>query len=199
MARPPKPAVYKRQAWQLFDEGLLPGEVERRLRQWAADQSKEDPDGPWESPNYRAPSLRWIERQRQDWAAAESWERALASLFRWPRSMLEGGLPWEASEAALDLLAWHLKNTSTRPTVLESRWFWRLRLARPSMSVDQAAYLAISLAVLEHGLADGEDLVNQIDAGLDSQLAVGQVDAWLGWNDRGKHGLHVRQPLEKTS
>ncbi len=75
-------------------------------------------------------------------------ERAVSSILRkiaaedlreyrflyWPDTFERGDLPWEASEAALELLA--LKEFApgeARPSVRLARWFWRITQAAPRM------------------------------------------------------------------
>lgn len=60
------------------------------------------------------------------------------ALFRWPRAMEIDALPWEASCAALDLLAIRDRRGLGRPTVRQAKWYWRLFAAAPDLSPEDA-------------------------------------------------------------
>src|SRR5205823_1337322 len=95
------------------------------------------------------PSERQIRRLLADYRALPEHERREHAYFTWPDTMLTGALPWEASRAVLDLVQWRMDQERDQPTVRLAKWFWRLRLAVPSIPVDAGEWLAEHLAAGE--------------------------------------------------
>jgi hypothetical protein len=93
------------------------------------------------------PSARTIRRVLDDWEKMPEGERRQYGYFRWPESMEDGSLPWEASSAALELLrrlcGFH------RPPVRLVKWFWRVTQAAPKAGIDAHYEAATQLAVEE--------------------------------------------------
>jgi len=82
-------------------------------------------------------------------------ERRLCRWFYWPESCERGDLPWEASEAALELLRfWQRGSPTTRPSVRLARWFWRITQAAPNASDFERRHYAGWLAAAEAVGAD---------------------------------------------
>ena len=73
-------------------------------------------------------------------------ERREYRLYRWPNSMEDESLPWEAAAAGLELMrAYGYK----RPLVPLVRWFYRLTLAVPDAPLKERKNRAIFLAMNE--------------------------------------------------
>src|SRR5262249_8677147 len=100
-----------------------------------------------------APSEATVGRLFRKWKQQPLDARRQQNRFRWPDSMEEGALPWSASRAALDLLRYRDQCGVGRPTVSEARWFWRLRLATPTLPDDDADHFARLLAFQEFARA----------------------------------------------
>jgi hypothetical protein len=101
-------------------------------------------------------------------------EQRQQALFRWPAGIEKGALPWEASAAALELLRWRDELPANigggRPTIREVKWFYRLRLAAPSLPIGEASARAQQLAFGEY--ADVVNTSAKVDVGLlDLRLA----------------------------
>src|SRR5581483_2832123 len=78
---------------------------------------------------------------RLDAASAQEY-----TLVRWPQSFMAGALPWEAARPVLDYLRLCDQQGLPRPTVRAARWFWRLRLAAPTLPDEDADRFARELA-----------------------------------------------------
>ncbi len=112
-------------------EGLGPKAIAARLR-------GEDPDGS----RGRPASEKTIARKLKDFQALTDEERRSYRLFGWPKSMLDGSLPWEASRPLLDLLR-HLESTGgKRPSIRLAGWYWRVYNAVP----DAGASILLDMA-----------------------------------------------------
>ena len=89
--------------------------------------------------------------------------------FRWPESLEERALPWEASGAGLELLM--LLDTNgirERPPVRLVKWYWRVREACPD------ATLALSFDIA-YGLMLRDDRKEPMDRGTEWLLAYHQI------------------------
>jgi hypothetical protein len=98
-----------------------------------------------------APSSATVLRLYREFKAFPPEEQREYGLFAWPDSMENGALPWEASRAALDLLAYRLSSRYLgRPTVRQVLWYWRLRQASPSVDIGEADSVASWLDMRDH-------------------------------------------------
>jgi hypothetical protein len=120
------------------------------------------------------PSLRTVHRYCDEYEKLPESVKAEQARFRWPETMRWGLLPWEASQAALELLALQHRYDQAltekdpaipprgRPTVRDAKWFWRLSLAAPTLPRESALRLAKELAAIEYATelakADHRDL-----------------------------------------
>jgi hypothetical protein len=84
---------------------------------------------------------RTVSRLLQDWLELNDEERAKYGFFRWPEAMEQGHLPWEASNAALELLGGWYHGSWGRPSIGLTYWFWRVTQAAPD-----APFLVRSMA-----------------------------------------------------
>ena len=97
------------------------------------------------------PSERTISRiKEKDWPRMSEGEHAQYRTFYWPESMERGDLSWEASAAALEILGMH---SFWRPTIRQTKWFWRISMTAPDLSgverLDLAWWFASWEAVME--------------------------------------------------
>jgi hypothetical protein len=139
MPRPPKSPVYVSMVGTLAEEGKTADEVFIELQRWARDQ---------QHPN-DAPGREWVRRRYTAHRKLTDENRREFSLFRWPESMEYGVLPWDASQAGLELLLYCVEHRLGRPTNRMARWFWRVLLACPALDRDDAYYCAGILAARE--------------------------------------------------
>jgi hypothetical protein len=95
------------------------------------------------------PLKRTIERQVKAFHALDPKDQRNFAEFHWPDSMLNGLIPWEASGQALDLLRYFDEARNDRPTVRATLWYWRVKQARPEMSLAAALTAAASLCAFE--------------------------------------------------
>lgn len=78
------------------------------------------------------PSERTLTSYIADWIELKEARKAFYRDFRWPESMIFGVLPWESSQAALELLAWwHGRGHPSPPRNGLVKWYWRLSIAGP--------------------------------------------------------------------
>jgi hypothetical protein len=123
---------------------LTDKEVAERLKNMEEELGKDD---------YPAP--RTVNKYRRMYEPKSLREKAAYKLFAWPEEMGSDLLPWEASQAALELLGILFSPEYTtypeymrrylrkvgefdfppygRPTILLVHWFWRVTMAAPDM------------------------------------------------------------------
>jgi hypothetical protein len=124
------------------------------------------------------PSPRTIQRIKEDLTTDELIEY---QRFSWPESMVQGGLPWEASSAGLELLAFlDVIGVRHRPPVRFVRWFWRVTQAAPNARKD----LRVSAAA---DLARKEALGEPFDRGIEWWMAYMQFP-----NDEERSNLYKK-------
>jgi hypothetical protein len=112
------------------------------------------------------PLKRTIEREVKRFHAMTPEGKRQFALFRWPDSMLDEALPWEASGDALDLLRhFDEQHWEERPTVRAALWYWRVKQARPEMALRDALEIAANLSAYELTRADARG--DPFDAGAD--------------------------------
>ena len=62
------------------------------------------------------PALRTVNQYHKKYRLLPERQQVEYRTFHWPESMERGNLPWEASEAALELLLWHADNFPLAPS-----------------------------------------------------------------------------------
>src|SRR5262245_19841284 len=77
------------------------------------------------------PDERTMRRIVKEFSALREEERKPYQYFRWPDSLEQGLLPWEAARDALNLVRILSKHGADRPTNAHALWYWRLTLAAP--------------------------------------------------------------------
>jgi len=94
------------------------------------------------------PAARTIRRiLDEEWSKLTPDQRREYEYFRWPESMEDGSLPWEASAAGLELL--RAFSRLRRPPVRLARWFWRVTQAAPGAGIPARLQAAAQLAIEE--------------------------------------------------
>jgi hypothetical protein len=207
----PRPRVDKRyveQVGALAEEGKRPPEIARLIRADAQLARRND-----------APSERSVRRLYDAHVGKSPEERRESAFFRWPKSMLNGFVPWEASRVALDLLrlydtqanasdAWLISNGVlpvrrdrspatiwARPTNRTVRWVWRVTLAAPSLSLDQALRLAALVESADALSSEEFDVPTEelaLAYALDHDALQGRITAdWFDLIDRGPAALNT--------
>jgi hypothetical protein len=173
-----------RDAWEPMVKQIIadmgprtgPTRIRKRLIQWADEMRKR---GDHVSTDY--PSERTIQRIKEDLTDDELQEYRR---FTWPKSM-EYALPWEASNAALELLAYLHVLGAGRPSIRIVRWFWRVSQALPNARLDQR--LALTLDIVTHQLQGRE-----IPVGLEWWMAFSATGKALA---NGSHEAAVLDPI----
>jgi len=107
---------------------------------------------------YSAPPERTVSRHLQRWDHMVPGQRALYEYLHWPESM-GGSLPWDASQAVLELLNYRESlfqgRANYRPRVGHALWFLRVTLAAPGLSVQERYRIA---SVMHDGSDWGGDI-----------------------------------------
>jgi hypothetical protein len=112
------------------------GRTYQELKQEAEKSGRED-----------YPSERWVGKYlREGWDELTEGQKQRYALLSWPGSMEDGALPWEASAADLELLAYLNDLHSSRPNHEEALWFWRVTQAAPDAPLDLRYDLSTILA-----------------------------------------------------
>jgi hypothetical protein len=149
----PKPRFsdYDRLIFGLAAEYPRASDVWRRFQEIAQERGWRD-----------IPGERTVKRRVEDFQKLAPEDRREYARFRWPQTMLDNVLPWEASRSGLDLLrhydeqdrandAWAATQGLGprvegegwgRPSVRAVRWLWWVRLAAPSLDVRAAIRIA---------------------------------------------------------
>lgn len=150
---------WRADAYTGFAEGKGSTEITREIKAKADD----------------GPDLRTVQRWRNDYGELDPDSKTGFQWVRWPKSFELGALPWEASAAVRELFL--LTNGDEgvpfdqelkRPTVRLARWFWRVTMARPDMSIEARLNLA-------RVMDDAEYMHNlQADAGRQISQLVGR-------------------------
>lgn len=148
----------------------------------------------------KCPGLRTVGRYLKEWPGLPEEERRLYRELSWPESFERGDLPWEASQAALELLrvwAWPppmletmfepealqslgLSYPTARPSIRLARWFWRLTQAAPDADASERRKIAEWLEAAEV---------------LRSEPADRAVEAWLQyapWRSAGASAAYEK-------
>lgn len=158
MPRKPISNAWVARIYQLAAEpmNLNPKEIEQEF-------AKRYPDGEW-------PSRRTIERHVARFRAMDLDKQQEHAEFRWPETMQNEILPWEAAPFALELLRLTTKQgpfepmppgtdltelepesiaPPERPLVIFVKWYWRVSVARPDAPFPQRLDAAHQLAAEE--------------------------------------------------
>src|SRR5262249_34235718 len=95
------------------------------------------------------PDERTIRRIVTDFGGKTEAEQRKHDWFRWPHSMESGSVPWEASRAGLDLLAYYREHIGTedRPTIPLVLAFWRITQAASDLHIEERSRLAGALEI----------------------------------------------------
>jgi len=169
--RPRTDPRYVRRVGELAEEGLKPPAITRTIEEEAKQATPPRDDYPAE---------RTVRRLYEAHRALDPSEQREYGLFHWPQSMVSGSLPWEAGEAALELLRFRIEqHRSSRrkpPTIREARWFWRVRQAAPTLPADEADLLACTYSLVE-SIEDSETLDGGIWPYLELWLACRQWES----------------------
>ena len=91
----------------------------------------------FETPPPSEATVRRILHRRWDNMSEE--EQKQYRYLYWPESMERGDLPWEASASALEILGLRI---FARPTIRQTRWFWRISMAAPDLAGEERLDLA---------------------------------------------------------
>jgi hypothetical protein len=87
---------------------------------------------------------------------------------RWPDSLEDGDIPWEASTEVLALLEWTEKHNLRPPTVNIAAWYWRSTLMIPGAPLDLRLRVALTLAT-------HREIGEPVPEGLRKALTVSEV------------------------
>jgi len=118
----PKEHKYDDRIRELAAAGHRPPAIVKALEQEAARLGLND-----------TPTESTVRRRVKEFAELSPQQKRQYALFRWPDSIENGDLPWEASGLLLDLLGHLDADGVDRPTVREAVWFWRVCLATPNL------------------------------------------------------------------
>jgi hypothetical protein len=143
--------VYVDRAFALFGEGKTVAEAYRIIEEEVTGLRPSDvvyPKGPY--PNRKT----FYDRHKEYLALSGDQQRDFA-YFHWPRSVLNGAVPREASRTALELLAWRLRERSGRPNNRLTRWYCELHAIAPDLPMEFLLERAADYAAWER---DGTNL-----------------------------------------
>ena len=93
-----------------------------------------------------APAERTIEKYLALYDQLPLEERESYKSLRWPGTMLDDALPWDASPHVLELLTADLPE---RPSLGEARWFYRVSLAALTVPFAKRWEIAQSIALAD--------------------------------------------------
>ena len=136
MPRPLTHPDWQHRVCELAEQHVNPAEIARRLKSEAVNSGRDD-----------CPKERTVRRIYKVHMAKGQGDRRQYAGFRWPESMQDAGIPWEASKAILNLLQRHRANFGfgSRPPIGFAKWFWRVTVAAPELDLDRQARIAAFL------------------------------------------------------
>ncbi|MEX2081896.1 MAG: hypothetical protein WEC33_09790 [Dehalococcoidia bacterium] len=115
----------------------------------------EEPPPPPEVCTDPPPSVRTVDRYREDIAFPEAYRDAYRWV-RWPDTFERGDLPWEAVPVLAEHIREHLAYRS-RLSVVLARWLWRVHDFAPGEQRERRWAVALALAAAElHASPEGE-------------------------------------------
>jgi hypothetical protein len=123
------------------------GELERKKRRGEIPESAGS-----------VPSRRKISNVLQEFRDLPREEKQPYDVFKFPESMQAAVLPWEASRACLDLLAWQYKENRDRPLVGLAQCFWQITQAAPDADIQTRLEISSKLRLSEIIGCSGEFL-----------------------------------------
>ena len=159
MPKPKTDPRYEEIIGSLAEEGLKPPKILELVEKIAEAAGWTD-----------APHLRTVQRLYGDYLKLPLEVRREQGLFRWPRTMELGLLPWDASRSVLDLLRYRDQQGLPRPTVRVAKWYWRIRLASPGIPIQRAEKWAALYATIEFAQLIGHK-VDEFDVSAEWMLA----------------------------
>ena len=183
---------YRRRIRELDGQGYKAPTITRLVEEEAAKAGWVD-----------APSESTVRRVVRELDAAGQAQRSEHAPFRWPDSMEQAGLPWEASRVVLDYLRY---SWPFRPTVGLVRWNWRIHAAAPTLTDGEKARASDWLWQREH---DVGLYAEALGTAVESYLALWP---WLettdvediewsgflaGWLDANGLDWHALQPVPR--
>jgi hypothetical protein len=169
---------------KLAEEHDTAAEVWRQFEHLAAEKGWTD-----------IPAERTVKRRVGEFQKLPKIERSLNVRFKWPDSMQNGTVPWEASHEALGLLRWRDESGLGRPTNREAIWYWRLWRASPSITAERASTMAALLSVVEFLEGAGGDVVERHLEPIEWQLAyepwgnAANAEAYVGAVERAREPI----------
>ena len=112
-----------------------------KVTEWALTENRKD-----------APAPRTVRRYVEAHRKLDSHIRAGQAPFEWPSAMEAHSLPWEASRTVLDLVALCERQSglAKAPSIRQAQWFWRLRVASPTIPIQIARLFAAVLAAKDY-------------------------------------------------
>jgi hypothetical protein len=185
MPRQPTDARYAERVAVLAEMGMRPAKITDRIKTEATAEGRND-----------YPAKRTVERIYQRHLGRPAAERRAYALFRWPDSMMNGTLPWEASRAALELLYRRNEKGQGRPTIRLVNWYWRLSMVAFSLDADVREYLAGQLAAWEIDRS-GTGFTPRNDVDIDVIEAIEWLLAYRPWED-DERGVQYLSDSKRT-
>lgn len=143
-------------------------------------------------PNEKLPSERTIARYVEEFEKEKSEVRQQYEYFSWPNSALTGVVPWEASQALLELLRHSQLSARLRSRRIDNQtalWFWRVTQAAPGCPIEMRYNIASQFRALESGNLLGE---------LPDAIAAQWFLAYRPW-ESFDHAYFYRQEVKKKN
>jgi hypothetical protein len=179
MPMPATSSWYRSQVFRALASGRRSSDVVADVPRIAADAGRTD-----------VPGARTIQRMIHDFRELASEEQSGYAPVSWPDSFEAGLVPWESARDVLDLVRHCAQTGLPSPTVSEARWWWRLRLASPSVPMEWGSTIARSLAELEVDRAKGTKDVRIEVTGLSSVLAY---EPWRGSERQAQYSALIER------
>lgn len=182
MPRPKTNAWYAVRVAALAEEGHKPPKIAEFLAEQARAAGRND-----------SPSERTVRRLFDEHNALPEHVRIEQGLLRWPESFAAGRLPWDAARAALELLRFRDQAGFAQPTTRQAKWFWRLRLASPSLPIQEGNSTSWTLATAEYLEHAGFKV--QGPSGLDLYLAY---EPWASADQDASYETSVQRQTSRV-
>lgn len=162
---------YQEQIAKMGEQGLKSPAIANELEKIAKSHGQD-----------KYPSERTVRTYWEKHMARLPEERRAYSEFRWPDSMVDAEIPWEASNAILDWIRSFELHSISRPMIVEAKWYWRVSQVAPTISEDDHTFALYWLAERE---LNPNELTAAVAAAIDVYL-VHQPWLWA-WDEAAEN------------
>ena len=186
--------------WMRWEFANRPNLISREIQEQAEELAKAWPQEEGHPSPGKAPGLRTIYKYRDAYHELPEYAQRAYQPFRWPTSMEQGLLSWEASSRAIELLTWCQDQELWAPPISLTNWFYRISLVIPKAPLGERLRVAQTVASYREAEqdvpADVVQLLISPDLRTDHRAHIitgGPTAAWATqfvWNRSARDALY---------